>query len=85
MRTAADADITVRQRHRAAAGRGQGPLPLDRLSARQRETFDLARERGYYAWPRKVSPETLATELGITTSTFHEHLRKAEEKLFDRS
>jgi hypothetical protein len=32
-----------------------------------------------------VTAGDLAEELGITTSTFHEHLHKAEEKLLDLS
>lgn len=62
---------------------GRGASPRDRLSVRQREVFELARERGYYAWPRGVSARELADELGITTSTLHEHLRKVEAKLLD--
>lgn len=60
-----------------------GVLPTDKLSARQRETFELARERGYYAWPRGISASDLATELGVSKATLLEHLRKAEAKLLD--
>lgn len=78
-----DAEITVRQMVRATDVVGRGTLPLDWLSVRQREVFELARERGYYAWPKEVTPKELADELGITTSTLHEHLYKAEAKLLD--
>ena len=61
------------------------PLPVDRLSHRQREIFQLARTRGYYRQPKAATAGELAEELGITTSTFHEHLHKAEEKLLDLS
>jgi hypothetical protein len=61
------------------------PLPVDRLSHRQREVFQLARTRGYYRQPKRTTAGDLAEELGITTSTFHEHLHKAEEKLLDLS
>jgi predicted DNA binding protein len=60
-------------------------LPLYRLSARQREVLELARRRGYYAHPREVTANELAAELGVTTSTVHEHLHKAEAKLLDTS
>lgn len=63
----------------------EGPLPLYQLSARQREVFQLARQRGYYRQPTKTTASELATELGITTSTLHEHLHRAEEKLLDLS
>lgn len=61
------------------------PIPMTKLSHRQREVFQLARDRGYYRQPKAVTAEKLASELGITTSTFHEHLHKAEEKVLDRS
>lgn len=78
-----DAEIKVKQLTRATDAAGQGALPLDSLSVRQREVFDLARERGYYAWPKETTPRELAAEIGITTSTFHEHLHKAEAKLLN--
>ena len=61
------------------------PLPIDRLSHRQREVFQAARKHGYYRHPTEMSAGELAGDLGITTSTFHEHLHKAEEKLLDLS
>ncbi|WP_254545921.1 helix-turn-helix domain-containing protein [Halomarina pelagica] len=79
-----DAEITVTgvtRADRTGGTGGTGGLPLDRLSRRQREVFRLARDRGYYAWPRRASAGELAAELGITTSTLHEHLRKIEAKL----
>lgn len=81
IRTEKDAVIKIRRMTLTINSLGRGVLPLDRLSARQREAFELARERGYYAWPREVTPQELADELGITTSTFHEHIQKAEAKL----
>lgn len=36
---------------------------------------------GYYAWPRKATAEEVAAELGIASSTLHQHLRAAEGKL----
>lgn len=63
---------------------GSGMLPHDPLSDRQREVIDLARQMGYYTWPRSASASDLAEELGIAESTLLEHLRKAEAKLFDR-
>jgi hypothetical protein len=57
------------------------PLPVDRLSSRQREIFRLAQARGYYDHPRRTNADELADELDISSSTVHEHLRKAEAKL----
>ena len=62
-----------------------GELPLSRLSPRQREVFQLARQSGYYAHPKAATASDLADELGVTTSTVHEHLHKAEQKLLDLS
>ena len=62
-----------------------GELPLFRLSPRQREVFQLARRTGYYAHPKEATADDLATTLGVTTSTIHEHLHKAEKKLLDLS
>ncbi|QFU84630.1 helix-turn-helix domain-containing protein [Natronorubrum aibiense] len=51
------------------------------LTERQREVVTEALERGYYDWPRELTNETLADELGISRATLHEHLRKAERTL----
>ena len=56
-----------------------------RLSPRQREVFQLARQRGYYTRPKRATARDLAAELDVTTSTVHEHLHKAEQKLLDLS
>lgn len=48
------------------------------LTERQREVVAEALARGYYDWPREITNEELATELGISRATLHEHLRKAE-------
>jgi predicted DNA binding protein len=49
-----------------------------RVTDRQREVVREALSRGYYDWPRKITNEELAAELGISRATLHEHLRKAE-------
>jgi hypothetical protein len=61
----------------------QTPLPVDQLSSRQREVFHLAQTSGYYDHPRRTSADELADELGVSSSTVHEHLRKAEAKLLN--
>jgi predicted DNA binding protein len=62
----------------------QTPLPVDQLSSRQREVFHLAQTSGYYDHPRRTSADELADELGVSSSTVHEHLRKAEAKLLSK-
>ncbi|SFR44129.1 helix-turn-helix domain-containing protein [Halogeometricum limi] len=56
---------------------------LGTLTPTQHEVFELARDRGYYQWPRGVSTRELAAELDISKTTLLEHLRKAEAKLLD--
>jgi len=51
------------------------------LTARQREVLGVAIEKGYYDDPRETTHEAIATELGITTATVGEHLRKVEAKI----
>jgi hypothetical protein len=75
------AEITMLSISEAAWGTGLGGLPLHRLTRRQHEVFQLARQNGYYAAPRRTSATELATELDISTATLHEHLQKVEAKL----
>lgn len=75
-----NADIEIQ--HITTGNRDAGGV-LDHgiLSERQREVFKLARDRGYYEWPREVSATELADELGVSKATTLEHLRKAEAKI----
>lgn len=75
-----DAEITV-QRITTGESKKSPNVNTQSLSDRQREVFELARARGYYQWPRGVSVDELAAELGIAKTTLLEHLRKAETKL----
>ncbi|UPW02189.1 helix-turn-helix domain-containing protein [Halorussus gelatinilyticus] len=74
-----DADVAVELI--TAPSAGSGMFRTDALSARQREVFELARQEGYYTWPREVSATELADDLGVSKATLLEHLRKAEVKL----
>ncbi|WP_158058001.1 helix-turn-helix domain-containing protein [Halorussus halophilus] len=51
------------------------------LTDRQREVLLAAYEGGYFESPREKSGEAVASELGISLSTFSQHLRSAEQKL----
>ncbi|EFW91351.1 bacterio-opsin activator [Haladaptatus paucihalophilus DX253] len=75
------AEIDVLGVTEAAWGTGLGGLPLHRLTRRQHEVFQLARQEGYYSTPRRISADGLADELDISASTLHEHLQKVEAKL----
>jgi predicted DNA binding protein len=51
------------------------------LTERQRTVVARALQAGYYEWPREIKSEELASDLGISRATLHEHLRKAERTL----
>ena len=85
IRSERDVSVSV-DRIRSLEGR-TAPMPfherLRALSDRQREAFELARERGYYEWPRQASATELAAELEVSKPTLLEHLRTAESTLLD--
>jgi predicted DNA binding protein len=78
-----DATIEVQHISSVQSLSGGSTQYLQLLSQRQREVFELARRENYYQWPREVSLQELADELGISKTTFTEHLRKAEAKLLN--
>lgn len=55
--------------------------PLDSLTERQKTVMRLAYESGFFKTPREKTGQELAEDMGITATTFHQHLRSAEEKL----
>ncbi|ELZ10701.1 bacterio-opsin activator HTH domain-containing protein [Halovivax asiaticus JCM 14624] len=54
-----------------------------KLTDRQREVLETAYENGYFERPRGANASELAAELGISQSTFTEHLVTAQRKLLD--
>lgn len=57
------------------------PRILPKLPARQKKAFEIAVKNGYYTFPRLMTLEKLASVMGVSAQTYHEHLRKAEAKL----
>ncbi|MHA1753459.1 MAG: helix-turn-helix domain-containing protein [Candidatus Helarchaeota archaeon] len=53
------------------------------LSAKQLEIMKYAVQNGYFQIPRKISAEQIAKHYNISISAVHEHLRKAERKIFE--
>lgn len=53
------------------------------LTKRQREVLWTAYRRGYFEWPRTGTAEDCANRLEISQPTFSQHLRVAQEKIFD--
>jgi predicted DNA binding protein len=57
--------------------------PLACLTPKQKDIVLAARKTGYYSYPKRVSSQDLAEQLGISKATLIEHLRKAEIRLID--
>lgn len=51
------------------------------LTGRQREVLETAHQMGYFDHPKGANAGEVAAELGITTSTFTEHIAAAQTKL----
>ncbi|WP_137285818.1 helix-turn-helix domain-containing protein [Halorussus salinisoli] len=84
VREQAGAEITVTSITTSkTADRSSRDQRLDLLTPAQRDVFELAREAGYYEWPRQTTTRELADELDISKATMLEHLQKAESKLLD--
>ncbi len=52
------------------------------LTEHQRTALTTAFFAGYFDWPRKSTGEEIAETLDISPSTFHQHLRIAQQKVF---
>lgn len=53
------------------------------LTGRQLMAVQFAHLSGYFEQPRRSTGEDLAAEMGVTSTTFHRHLRSAEKRIFD--
>jgi PAS domain S-box-containing protein len=51
------------------------------LTDRQREAVEAAYHAGYFEWPRGSTAEEVAESMGVSPPTFHNHLRKGEQKV----
>ena len=70
-----------------ASSDGEGPVvatgpSLDALTDRQREALQTAYDGGFFDRPKDHNSEELAARLDITRSTYLQHLRTAQRKLF---
>jgi len=55
----------------------------DHLTEKQLEVLRAAYLSGYFDWPRTSTAEECADALGIAQPTFSQHIRVAQEKVFD--
>jgi hypothetical protein len=83
VREDAGAEVEVAAITTGDTGRSEREQRLDSLTPKQRETFETARDAGYYEWPRETTTRELADEFDVSKTTLLEHLRKAEAKLLD--
>jgi len=77
--------VEVRRLLRSTEGRNEQELVFvdaGSLTDRQREVLETAHEMGYFDHPKGANAGEVAEALGITTSTFTEHLSAAQSKLF---
>ena len=58
------------------------PSDVTALTQKQQQAVEAALEAGYFARPRENSASEVAELLGVSHSTFLQHLRAAERKLF---
>ncbi|MFB6137188.1 MAG: bacterio-opsin activator domain-containing protein [Halobacteriaceae archaeon] len=71
------------KRDRTRAAEPSTPDPTEDLTDRQAEVLATAVDEGYFAWPREHDAEDVAATLGVSSATFHEHLRTAQRKVFE--
>jgi len=56
---------------------------VPKLTKKQRDAFALAKQWGYYEYPRKISIKELSRRINVPRTTLQFHLRKAETKMLD--
>jgi len=64
-------------------GRGDAVSTAD-LTEKQATALEAAYHHGYFEQPRQSSATDVAESLGVAHSTFLQHLRTAQQKLFER-
>ncbi|QLD85182.1 PAS domain S-box protein [Natronomonas halophila] len=55
----------------------------DCLTERQQAALRHASLGGYFAWPRDATAEEIAEVMGISSATFHYHIRRAQQALVE--
>ncbi|MFU8868410.1 bacterio-opsin activator domain-containing protein [Natronococcus sp.] len=77
--------VGQRERDRELETRGQFRSAIeDAATDRQFEALQLAHFGGFFEWPRESSGDELADRMGVCQSTFLQHLRAGQRKVFER-
>lgn len=71
-------DMQVERLYEAREERESAPL-----TAEQREALSVAYEMGYFAVPSRATQADVAAELGITTASLSERLKRGQERLIE--
>lgn len=73
--------VAVSARDYGTRRKRRDPRHRETLTPRQLDISLKALEMGYYSWPRQVTAQELALNLGLSATTVREHLRKSESKI----
>jgi predicted DNA binding protein len=78
-------DVHIRRLSRSTRSDDEALVYIDRgaLTDRQLEVLRTAERMGYFEHPKAANAGDVARELGISTSTFTEHLSAAQQRLLD--
>lgn len=77
-------DIELRSQQLRYSPRMLSAIAKDELTNRQFAALQTAYCGGYFETPRRSDGDELAARLDITRQTFNQHLRKAEQTLFEQ-
>lgn len=58
-------------------------VDVGKLTPRQAEALWTAFEMGFFEYPRRANATEVAAELGVSRSTFSEHLARGQAKVFE--
>jgi hypothetical protein len=71
-----------RERHVSREDPGPRGSLSEQVTDKQRSVLLAAYHAGYFEWPRESTAEDLAESMDVSSPTFHNHLRKAQQAIF---
>ena len=75
---------SVRERARGHAHDRYAGVDLDALTEKQSGALEAAYHHGYFDRPRGHAAVDIAESLGVTHTTYLQHLRVAQRKVFEQ-